>query len=244
MNLSPSTVMQTRAWDVAARALGAGCFGFLAAIALATMITTGWDRDVSTTELGIAAALLAQACLVVLFLAEASLIVLRPRAVAKSVGIQPRVSALLGTWLMGLIVLFPLRSDLQPIWSAVSSILGIGSNLLVFYVLRHLGRSFSVMAEARGLIVSGPYAVVRHPMYLAEEFGLASAVITHFSPWALLLLAVQCGFQIVRAGNEERVLAQTFPGYAAYRERVPRLVPGARWFSRSGWAKLVAGRRA
>jgi protein-S-isoprenylcysteine O-methyltransferase Ste14 len=244
MSFAPSAVMQTRAWDVAVRALGAGCFALLAATVLASVIKTGWAPGASVSALGVAAALVAQACLFVLLLVEASLILLRPPAVAKSVGIQPRVSAFLGTWLMGLIVLFPMRDALPPIWFTIAGALGILSNLLVFYALRHLGRSFSVMAEARGLTMSGPYRLVRHPIYLAEELGLASAVITHFSPWALVLLAVQFGFQIVRAGNEERVLSKTFPAYAAYRERVPRLVPGARWLGRSGWAKRISRARA
>jgi protein-S-isoprenylcysteine O-methyltransferase Ste14 len=234
VNLAPSAVMQTRAWDVVVRALGAGCFGFLAAMVLASMIETGWECSVSVAALGAAAALVAQACLVVLLLVEASLILLRPPAVAKAVGIQPRVSAFLGTWLMGLIVFFPVHGDLSPLWFAVSGVLGVVSNLLVFLALRHLGRSFSVMAEARGMVASGPYAVVRHPIYLAEELGLASAVITHFSPWAVGLLAVQFGFQMVRAANEERVLSQSFSAYAAYRERVPQLVPGMRWLARRG----------
>jgi len=242
MNLTANSVMETRAWDVAVRALGAGFFGFLAALVLASVITTGWEHGVSVSALGAAATLVAQASLFVLLLVEASLILLRPPAVAKATGIQPRVSAFLGTWLMGLIVLFPVRSDLPPIWFVVSAVLGIVSNLLVFLALRHLGRSFSVMAEARGLIVSGPYTVVRHPIYLAEEIGLASAVITHFSAWALVLLAIQFGFQIVRTGNEEGVLSQAFPKYAAYREQVPRLVPGALLLTRL--ARRIARMRA
>jgi protein-S-isoprenylcysteine O-methyltransferase Ste14 len=244
VNLTPSGITKTRAWDVAVRALGTSCFGFLAALVLASIITASRGHGASVSALGATAALVAQACLFVLLLVEASLILLRPPAVAKSVGIQPRVSAFLGTWLMGLIVLFPVRSNLPPIWLAAAGVLGILSNLLVFLALRHLGRSFSVMAEARGLVVSGPYRVVRHPIYLAEELGLVSAVITHFSPEALVLLAVQFGFQIVRAGNEERVLTRAFPAYAAYRERVPRLVPGARWLVRTGLAKRIARARA
>jgi protein-S-isoprenylcysteine O-methyltransferase Ste14 len=40
------------------------------------------------------------------------------------------------------------------------------------YTILHLGRSLSLMAEARRLVTSGPYAWVRHPLYLA--YAIAS----------------------------------------------------------------------
>ena len=46
------------------------------------------------------------------------------------------------------------------------------------------------------------------------------------SPGTTLLLAAHIAFQLRRMHNEEAVLGETFPEYAAYRERTARLVPG------------------
>jgi protein-S-isoprenylcysteine O-methyltransferase Ste14 len=129
---------------------------------------------------------------------------------------------------MALVVLLPLRTDLRPSSYAVAAGLGACGDLLAVWVVLHLRGSFSVMAEARRLVVQGPYALVRHPLYLAEEVGLASAVITHLSPAAVTVLAAQAFFQLVRCRNEERVLAHAFPEYADYRRRTPMLLPRLR----------------
>ena len=92
--------------------------------------------------------------------------------------------------------------------------------------LLRLGRSFSVMAEARYLVTSGPYRFVRHPLYLAEELAVVGVFIQFASVWTALLLALQISFQLRRMHNEEAVLAATFPEYTAYQARTSRLIPG------------------
>src|SRR5213078_4335278 len=91
-------------------------------------------------------------------------------------------------------------------------------------VLLRLGRSFSVMAEARGLVTGGIYRHIRHPLYLAEEIAAVGCAIQFFSLWALLLLCMQLGFQLRRMTNEERVLERRFPEYARYRQTTARLI--------------------
>jgi hypothetical protein len=92
--------------------------------------------------------------------------------------------------------------------------------------LLRLGRSFSVMAEARQLVTAGVYRHVRHPLYLAEEIAAVGCAMQFFSLWAVLLLAAQIAFQLRRMANEERVLTQSFPEYARYRQNTARLIPG------------------
>jgi protein-S-isoprenylcysteine O-methyltransferase Ste14 len=100
-----------------------------------------------------------------------------------------------------------------------------GSGLAV-YVLSHLGRSFSIMAEARRLVTNGPYSLVRHPLYIAEFVGIFGAFIQYASLPVTILLLTQITFQLLRIRNEEDVLKSTFPEYASYMARTNRLVPG------------------
>src|SRR5947208_1177572 len=85
--------------------------------------------------------------------------VTRLRPLRKAAGIEPRVSALLGAFLLTSLAVLP-RAELPPIAVAISSALVIIGMAASFVVLRWLGKSFSIMAEARGLVTHGPYAVV------------------------------------------------------------------------------------
>ena len=147
----------------------------------------------------------------------------RPRGKAR--GVEPRVSALVGTFLVYAVVLFPRRELSVGGEMAATTLILLGTAFAV-YALTQLGRSFSVMAEARQLVTSGVYGIVRHPLYVAEEIAVIGLVIQFLSYQTLLLLAVHFGFQLRRMRNEEAILISTFPEYDAYKERTVRLIPG------------------
>src|SRR3984957_2073299 len=88
------------------------------------------------------------------------------------------------------------------------------------------GRSISLLPEARRLVTSGPYALVRHPLYLGEMVAIAGIALQHLSVWTLLLLVLVWALQFQRMKYEEQVLFQSFPEYADYMARTARLVPG------------------
>ncbi len=162
------------------------------------------------------------------FLFAAALIVMliaRRPATAKARGAFPRIAALLGAYL-GLAIL---ALKLQPIgWElkALSILLILGGMSFALWGLLWLGRSFSIMSEARRLVVGGPYAIVRHPLYLGEQLALIGVTLQYISPLAVLFVAVQLTFQLYRMGFEEAILAETFPEYASYKRRTKRLIPG------------------
>jgi protein-S-isoprenylcysteine O-methyltransferase Ste14 len=155
----------------------------------------------------------------------ATSVLLRGRPAGKARGIEPRISALIGTFLIPAVVLFP-RQELSPIAGIVSTLLILTGNALSLYVLSQLGRSFSVMAEARRLVTTGVYGIVRHPLYVAEELAVFGMIMQFLSVWTALLLAVQIAFQLRRMRNEETILGETFPEYATYRTKTARLIPG------------------
>jgi protein-S-isoprenylcysteine O-methyltransferase Ste14 len=155
----------------------------------------------------------------------ATSVLLRGRPAGKARGIEPRVSALIGTFLITAIVLFP-RRELSPAAGIASTLLILTGNALAVYVLMQLGRSFSVMAEARRLVTTGVYRIMRHPLYVAEELAVFGMVMQFLSVWTALLLAVQIAFQLRRMRNEETILGETFPEYDVYKSRTARLIPG------------------
>jgi protein-S-isoprenylcysteine O-methyltransferase Ste14 len=103
------------------------------------------------------------------------------------------------------------------------------SQLLGFAIaiaaLGALGRSFGIVAANRGIKTGGLYAVVRHPAYLGYAFSYLGYVCENPSMRNLTLLAVSSAGQLVRIGEEERMLARD-SAYERYRTRVRyRLIP-------------------
>ena len=150
---------------------------------------------------------------------------MRARPTGKARGLEPRISALIGTFLVPVVVLLP-RRELSLSEGLVSTILLLVGNAIAVYCLTHLGRSFSIMPEARGLVTSGLYRYLRHPLYLAEMLAATGTVLQFLSVWTVLILAIQIAFQIRRMQNEEAVLSEIFSEYAAYKEKTARIIPG------------------
>lgn len=153
-------------------------------------------------------------------------VLLRRRAVAKAPGLGPRLSATAGTFLLLVLPLFP-RQELSLTLNIVSTAVILAGNCLAIYVACWLGRSLSIMAEARRLVTGGPYRFVRHPLYVAEEIAVIGAFLQYASVWTVLLIVFQWLVQMERMRNEEKVLRAAFPAdYDAYAARTARLIPG------------------
>ena len=150
---------------------------------------------------------------------------IRSRPVNKSVGWEPKVSALLGLTLSNVLLLMD-RSVSAPWLDVASTLLLLIGNYISVVVLLHLGRSISIMAEARKLVTSGPYCWIRHPLYLAEQIAIAGVFLQFLSWQAAGVLVVHFFFQVRRMLNEERILTETFPEYLPYASRTARLIPG------------------
>jgi len=150
--------------------------------------------------------------------------------IRKAAGIEPRIAALLGTFLLTALAMLP-RQESPPLALAFSCALVVLGMLTSFVVLRWLGRAFSIMAEARRLVTHGPYRYVRHPLYVCEELAVIGTFIQVMSPLALMIFILHAVFQVRRMLNEERVLQAAFPEYEHYARRTPRLIP-AGWLGK------------
>jgi protein-S-isoprenylcysteine O-methyltransferase Ste14 len=87
--------------------------------------------------------------------------------------------------------------------------------------------SFAAGAEPRGasLITTGPYRVVRHPIYSGAVLFFWATVLGHWSPVNAVIAAIVTLTILVRIPVEERLLRAQFPDYEQYARRTKRIVP-------------------
>ena len=100
---------------------------------------------------------------------------------------------------------------------------------IVFLVFRE--NSFAMpnikVEEGQKVISTGPYAVVRHPMYAGSLLYCLGMPFALGSYWGLLAFAIMIPFGVWRLHDEENLLSVSLPGYKEYRARVRwRLIPG------------------
>jgi protein-S-isoprenylcysteine O-methyltransferase Ste14 len=106
----------------------------------------------------------------------------------------------------------------------------------------HLGRNWSgtvTVKEGHELIRTGPYGLVRHPIYTGLLLAILGTAIA-FGEWrgllALVFLTVAFLFKLRR---EERFMSENFPNdYPRYRAEVPALIPFIRGVHRTGGVSL------
>lgn len=92
--------------------------------------------------------------------------------------------------------------------------------------IRTLDRSLSVLAQARDLVSTGPYRLVRHPLYLGEITAALGIVLRGFTIPALVAWVALLALQAYRARTEEQLLSVNVTGYDSYRRRTSLLIPG------------------
>lgn len=124
---------------------------------------------------------------------------------------------------------FRFRRFLVPHWAVWSAcavfLLGYALYGIVIAHNRWLARTVEIQ-PGQQLVASGPYAVVRHPMYTAVLLMFLSMPLILGSWPALVLFLLFPGILIRRIQNEEQVLTAGLDGYADYKTRVKyRLIP-------------------
>lgn len=120
-------------------------------------------------------------------------------------------------------------------WSAMPDTMAILGDLLlllgwlgIFWVFRTNSYAAATIQVASGqpVISTGPYAIVRHPMYAAALLMLFGIPVSLGSWWGILTLFAVLPALAWRLVNEERMLLRDLNGYADYRRKVRwRLIP-------------------
>jgi protein-S-isoprenylcysteine O-methyltransferase Ste14 len=120
-------------------------------------------------------------------------------------------------------------------WSSVPASVSVLADVLIalaflfiFFVFREnsYGASTIQIAEGQTVISTGPYALVRHPMYAGAFVMLVAVPLALGSWWGLLIVLVKLPVLIWRLLDEERFLRHKLAGYADYQTKVTyRILP-------------------
>ncbi len=166
-----------------------------------------------------------QIAVAVLFFLMVILLVIRRTPRRKVRGLLPRLTAIAGCLLPFAIIALP-RGDLPHLVKDLSSIIVLLGVLASIAAVYYLGRSFSILPQARALMTDRPYRFVRHPLYLAELVVLFGSIWEIDQPWPLIVLVVAIVIQLTRMHFEEQVLSEEFYAYREYAGRTARIIPG------------------
>ena len=99
--------------------------------------------------------------------------------------------------------------------------------LMVWARITFGGRSFHVAANPTegGVVTSGPYRVVRHPIYAAVLYFAWAGILSHLSILSLVLGICAIAGAGLRIAAEERLLVERYPEYREYANRTKRIIP-------------------
>lgn len=131
--------------------------------------------------------------------------------------------ALMAGGLLGLVIT---RTAFTPFVPAI--VLQVAAVALMLWARRTFGRrSFHLEADptAGGLVTTGPYRYIRHPIYAAVCLFAWGAVLGTPAVLTIGLAAMATIGALIRIACEERLLRRRYPDYVAYSRRTKRMIP-------------------
>ena len=215
-----SHFQDTKLWDLAAAtpliilcASAAG--GFV------IMIHREWSPPVHLSGGLLIASQITSAVLVLL---QGLLLCVRGIPISKAKGVAPRLCAIAAANGSYVLLAIPraLPSPTEAIISSVLIVTGTAGSVLTLMWLR---KAFAIFPQARELVTDGPYKVVRHPLYVAEQISAFGLAMQFRQPWGLLIVSAAFVLQFPRMGYEENILERAFPIYHEYANRTARIIP-------------------
>lgn len=211
-----NTVTLSKNWsyDWMMQLLGSMWFMLLAlcvAIKIGASLTDPWPS------------LLSSFCIATFYILLALLIMTRSPAKAQADGLLSRIAAFVGTYLPWTITFFGKTDQALPNLASTACVL-IGM-IMMLVTIRHLGRSFSLVPQARSVVQTGPYRWIKHPLYLSEEIVVLGVVLQYLTPVTVIVLVLHISVQVCRILYEEDLLRRNCPEYSSYEASRWRLIP-------------------
>ena len=212
--MSTAALSKTSSYDRTMQLFG-GMWFMLLALCLAIKIgSSGNDPWPS---------LLSSFCLATFYVLLGVLTMTRSPAKAHAEGLLPRIAAFVGTYMPWTIAFFGKTEEALPnLLSAACVLIGM---IMTLVTIRHLGRSFSLVPQARSVVQTGPYRWIKHPLYLSEEIAILGVVLQYLTPVTVIVLVLHFGVQVCRILYEEDLLRRNCPEYSSYEASRWRLIP-------------------
>lgn len=167
--------------------------------------------------------LLSGFCLGIFYVLLALLVMTRSPAKAHADGLLPRIAAFVGSYLPWTISFLGKTDETLPNLASTACVL-VGT-IMMLVTIRHLGRSFSLVPQARSVVQTGPYRWIKHPLYAAEEIVVLGVVLQYLAPVTVIVLVLHICIQVCRILYEEDLLRRTCPEYSSYEASRWRVVP-------------------
>ncbi len=121
---------------------------------------------------------------------------------------------------LGLVALV-FRESILAVGFAAILVQTLAALLMVWARVTFGRRSFHASADPTegGLMTSGPYRYLRHPIYAAVMYFLWAGIFSHLSLLSALLGLVATAGLLIRIFAEERLVSERYPGYIEYASR-------------------------
>ncbi len=119
-------------------------------------------------------------------------------------------------------------SDVSPVLVVIANILVFLGYYLVFLVFRENSYTSRIVEVEDGqkVISTGPYSIIRHPMYLGMSIMYLFTPLAMGSWWAIIVFILVPVVLFFRIFDEERILLKDLPGYKEYCQKTRyRLIP-------------------
>jgi protein-S-isoprenylcysteine O-methyltransferase Ste14 len=115
----------------------------------------------------------------------------------------------------------------------IISFIGVGiaafGSLFAICARNYLGGNWGVtigLKKGHTLVRTGPYAIVRHPIYTGVGFGMAGSAIALGNAFGIVVLLGVLLFLFFRMSDEEKIMVEKFGNeYLEYEKEVRRLIP-------------------
>jgi protein-S-isoprenylcysteine O-methyltransferase Ste14 len=224
--LSQRRVLARRALTVIAPALVLGWLG----LSQVEVVVRGWAAFDATRSWTVVSEIIRSALYAAFVLGAAITLLSSKSARARDGRRVAVVTSLTATFLMVGLSFMPAGPFL---WRASANVEEFGLALTVtgafiaLVAFLNLGANFSIAPEARDLVVTGPYRLLRHPIYFAELVMIDGIVVGSARLTTLIGAIGVLGLQIYRIAVEEKLLRENFPRtFAEFTTRTSyRLVP-------------------